>query len=84
MYSAARSACLFKDFESLLQMAKLATRQTDRAGFYAKAQVIAHEEAPWVTIAHSVRFDPIRKEVIGYKMDATAHHHFAKVDLADK
>jgi dipeptide transport system substrate-binding protein len=70
-----------KDFENLLQMAKLATRQADRAGFYAKAQVIAHEEAPWITIAHSVRFDPIRKEVTGYKMDATAHHFFNKVDL---
>jgi dipeptide transport system substrate-binding protein len=51
-----------KDFENLLQMAKLATRQTDRAGFYAKAQVIAHEEAPWITIAHSVRFDPVRRK----------------------
>jgi dipeptide transport system substrate-binding protein len=70
-----------KDFESLLQSAKLATRQAERAGFYAKAQVIAHEEAPWVTIAHSVRFDPIRKEVTGYKMDATAHHYFNKVDM---
>ena len=70
-----------KDFENLLQMAKLATRQADRAGFYAKAQVIAHEEAPWVTIAHSVRFDPVRKEVTGYKMDATAHHFFNKVDM---
>ena len=70
-----------KDFENLLQMAKLATRQTDRAGFYAKAQQIAHEEAPWITIAHSVRFDPIRKEVTGYKMDATAHHYFNKVDM---
>jgi dipeptide transport system substrate-binding protein len=70
-----------KDFEDLVQMAKLATRQMDRAGFYAKAQVIAHEEAPWITIAHSVRFDPVRKEVIGYKMDATAHHYFDKVDI---
>ena len=25
-------------------------------------------------VARSVRFDPIRKEVAGYKMDATAHH----------
>jgi dipeptide transport system substrate-binding protein len=28
-----------------------------------------------------VRFDPIRKEVTGYKMDATAHHYFNKVDM---
>ena len=35
-----------KDFENLVQKAKLATRQTDRAGFYAKAQLIVKEEAP--------------------------------------
>jgi len=27
--------------------------------------VIAKEEAPWITIAHSVRFDALRKEVRG-------------------
>ena len=72
------------DFEKLIQKAKLATRQTDRAGFYAKAQEIAHEEAPWIPIAHSVRFDPVRKEVTGYKMDATAHHFFNKVDMPNQ
>jgi len=25
----------------------------------------------------------VRKEVKGYKMDATAHHYFNKVDLVD-
>jgi dipeptide transport system substrate-binding protein len=73
-----------KDFEDAVQKAKLVTKQADRAALYEKAQVIAKEEAPWITIAHSVRFDPVRKEVIGYKMDATAHHYFDKVDLADK
>jgi dipeptide transport system substrate-binding protein len=29
-----------------------------------------------------VRYTPVRKEVIGFKMDATAHHYFDKVDLA--
>ena len=52
-----------------------------RYEFYLKAQEIFHEEAPWIPIAHSVRFDPIRKEVTGYKMDATAHHYFNKVDI---
>jgi len=40
------------------------------------------EEAPWITIAHSVRFDALRKDVLGYKMDATAHHYFNNADLA--
>jgi dipeptide transport system substrate-binding protein len=70
-----------KAFEDLVQKAKLATKQADRAALYMKAQEIVHEEAPWIPIAHSVRFDPVRKEVVGYKMDATAHHFFNKVDL---
>ena len=73
-----------KDFEDLIQKAKGVTQQADRAALYMKAQAIFHEEAPWIPIAHSVRFDPVRKEVIGYKMDATAHHYFDKVDLAGK
>jgi dipeptide transport system substrate-binding protein len=28
-----------------------------------------------------VRFDPVRKDVVGYRMDATAHHFFSKVDM---
>lgn len=71
-----------KDFEDLIQKAKLVTKKAERAALYEKAQVIFHDEAPWVPIAHSVRFDPVRKEVKGYKMDATAHHFFHKVDLA--
>ena len=70
-----------KDFEDAVQKAKGVTKQADRVALYEKAQIIAKEEAPWITIAHSVRFDPVRKEVIGYKMDATAHHYFNKVDL---
>ncbi|HEX5633969.1 MAG TPA: ABC transporter substrate-binding protein [Gemmatimonadales bacterium] len=69
-------------FEELIQKAKTRTKQADRAALYQKAQEIVKDEAPWIPIAHSVRFDPVRKEVQGYKMDATAHHFFHKVDLA--
>jgi dipeptide transport system substrate-binding protein len=70
-----------KDYEALVQKAKTVTGQADRAKLYEQAQVIAKEEAPWITIAHSVRFVPMRKEVVGYKMDATVHNYFDKVDL---
>jgi dipeptide transport system substrate-binding protein len=73
-----------KDFEDLIQKAKSLTKQADRAVLYMKAQQIFHDEAPWIPIAHSVRFEPVRKEVIGYKMDATGHHYFDKVDLVAK
>ena len=71
-----------KAFEDLIVKAAQTPRQADRAKLYEQAQVIVHDEAPWITIAHSVRFDALRKEVRGYKMDATAHHYFDKVDLA--
>ncbi len=73
-----------KDYEDAVTKAKLVTTQADRTVLYQKAQVIFHEEAPWLPIAHSLRYDPVRKEVVGYKMDPTAHHYFDKVDLVDK
>ena len=73
-----------KDFEALVQKAKRITAQADRAVLYEKAQVVVHDEAPQIQIAHSMRYEPVRKEVIGYKMDATAHHYFDKVDMIQK
>jgi dipeptide transport system substrate-binding protein len=70
-----------KDFEALITKAAQTPKQADRAALYEKAQVIFKDEAPWITIAHSVRFEPVRKEVVGYKMDATAHHYFDSADL---
>lgn len=71
-----------KAFEDLVQKAKISTKQAERAKYYEKAQEIVKEEAPWIPIAHSVRFTPVRKEVVGFKMDPTAHHYFSKVDLS--
>ena len=71
-----------KPFEDLVVKAAQTPKQADRAKLYGEAQVIFKEEAPWITIAHSVRFDPVRREVKGYQMDATAHHYFDKVELA--
>jgi dipeptide transport system substrate-binding protein len=70
-----------KNFEEQFQKAKGTPKQAERAKFYEKAQEIVHDEAPQIPIAHSVRFTPVRKEVINFKMDATAHHYFSKVDL---
>jgi dipeptide transport system substrate-binding protein len=72
-----------KAFEDLIIKAAQTPKQADRAKLYEQAQVIFKEEAPWITVAHSIRFDPVRKEVKGYKMDATAHHYFDKAEIAD-
>lgn len=70
-----------KDYEALVTKAKSISKQSERAKLYEQAQVIVKEEAPWITLAHSVRFTPLRKEVVGYKMDATIHNYFNTVDL---
>ena len=71
-----------KRFEDLVIKAAQIPNRADRAKLYEEAQVIFKEEAPWITIAHSLRFDALRSEVKGYRMDATAHHYFDKVELA--
>jgi dipeptide transport system substrate-binding protein len=65
-----------QEFNDLVKKAAATPKRADRAKLYEQAQVIFKEEAPWITIAHSVRFTPERKEVKGFKMDATAHHYF--------
>jgi dipeptide transport system substrate-binding protein len=46
-----------------------------------KAQEIEHEEAPNFLIAHSVVYEPIRKNVTGYKLSPLGRHEFFGVDL---
>ena len=53
----------------------------ERTKLYEQAQVIFKEEAPWVTIAHSVVFKPVRKEVVDFRIDPFGGHVFNGVDL---
>ena len=71
-----------KEFNDLVQKAAQTPKQADRAKLYEQAQLIVKEEAPWITVAHSIRFTPIRKELKGFKMDATAHHYFKDAYIA--
>ncbi|PUA18987.1 ABC transporter substrate-binding protein [Glaciimonas sp. PCH181] len=69
-------------FEKLIQSAKRTPIQAERAKLYEKAQVIAHEETPWITIAHALRYAAARKEVLGFKMSVFSEYEFQNVDLA--
>jgi len=40
-----------------------------------------HDDAPYFLIAHSVAFQPMRKEVTGYVMSPFSRHTFDQVDL---
>ena len=77
-----RARWCHEPFDKLLIQAKRTADQAERTRLYEEAQVIFKEQAPWITIAHSIVFKPIRKEVQGFKISPFGHHSFYGVDLA--
>jgi dipeptide transport system substrate-binding protein len=76
-----RARWCYKPFDDLITEAVKLSDQEQRTELYEQAQVIFKEEAPWVTVAHSIVFMPLRKEVTGYKIDPFGGHVFYGVDL---
>ncbi|NVK32273.1 MAG: ABC transporter substrate-binding protein [Gammaproteobacteria bacterium] len=72
-----------QEFDDLVNQAKQVSDQAERTALYKKAQAVFKREAPWATIAHSVVFMPMNKNVVGYKMDSLGGHRFDGVDLAE-
>ena len=77
-----RARWCHEPFDELLIQAKRIADQAERTRLYEEAQVVFKEQAPWVTIAHSIVFKPIRNEVEGFKIDPFGGHYFYGVDLA--
>ena len=76
-----RAQWCHKPFEDLIQKAKMVSDPAQRTALYKKAQIEFKKQAPWATIAHSVVFKPIRKEVTGFKIDPFGGHSFYGVDI---
>ena len=70
-----------KDFDNLLLSAKKTSDMKKRTALYEEAQLLFKEEAPWVTIAHSVVYKPVAKNVVDFKIDPFGGHSFYGVDL---
>jgi dipeptide transport system substrate-binding protein len=64
--------------------AKQTSDVAKRTDLYKKAQVIFKDEAPWYTVAHSVVYKPVRKDVIDFKIHPFGGHIFYGVDIAEK
>jgi len=71
-----------QEFDDLLKQARQLSDVGERTKIYEKMQEIAKEEAPWFTIAHSVVYEPVRKEVVDWKISPFGRHEFYGVDLA--
>ncbi len=70
-----------KEFDKIVTNAKLISNTKKRIKLYKKAQKIFKEDAPWVTIAHSIVFRAMSKKVKGYKIDPLGGDIFHYVDL---
>ncbi len=81
--SANRAQWCNEEFDNLIQQAKTTADVLERTRLYEEAQVVFKREAPWATIAHSVVFEPLRKEVVDYKIDPFGGHIFYGVDLEE-
>ncbi len=68
-----------QEFTDLTLQAKRIYDQDARAELYREAQVIFHEEAPWVPIAHSVVTVPVRTNVHNFVIYPTGSRVFQRV-----
>jgi len=78
-----RARWCYEPCESLIQEERTISDQDERTDLYEQAQVVFKEEAPWLTVAHSVVFVPMRSEVEGYIIDPLGSFGFYEVTLAE-
>jgi len=70
-----------KEYDDLVTRAKQTADQAERTRLYQKAQQVFKREAAWVPIAHSVVYQPMRRNVQGYKMSPFGSVQFYGVRL---
>jgi ABC-type transport system substrate-binding protein len=68
-------------FDKLIEEAKVTNDVAKRTELYKKAQEVFYEEVPWVPMAHSIVVEPMRKEVMDFKLDPVGKRRFDKVWL---
>jgi dipeptide transport system substrate-binding protein len=58
-----------KEVDELLQAARATGDAQQRAKLYRSVADIVQREAPYLTVAHGKRWQPVRKEVSGFRID---------------
>ncbi len=72
-----------EEFNSLIKDAKETMDVAKREDLYKKAQLIFHEEAPWLPVAHSVVSEPMLNHVMDFKLSPVGKRQFYNVWLDD-
>jgi dipeptide transport system substrate-binding protein len=71
----------YKPFDDLITAARSTTDLSQRTKDYMEAQVIFKDQVPFTPIAHSTVYQPISKEVTGFKIDPFGPTQFLGVGL---
>lgn len=72
-----------KEYDDLINKAKVASDPAERTKLYEQAQVVFKADEPALTLAHSKVFMPMKKRVQGYVMSPLGNHRFVNVDVTD-
>ncbi|EFL79501.1 truncated dipeptide transport protein [Actinobacillus pleuropneumoniae serovar 2 str. 4226] len=70
-----------QSYNDLVTQAAQESDKAKREALYKQAQVIFKQQAPWLPIAHSTTYFPMRKEVKGYTVSPFLSHNFYRVEL---
>ncbi|CAM7436757.1 Dipeptide-binding ABC transporter [Citrobacter portucalensis] len=57
-----------KEYNSLVQKAKLVSKPEERAALYQQSQEIFYQQAPWIALANGKTFYATRSNVSGYSV----------------
>jgi dipeptide transport system substrate-binding protein len=71
----------YKPFDDLITAARSTTDLPQRTKDYMEAQVIFKDQVPFTPIAHSTVYQPISKDVTGFKIDPFGPTQFLGVGL---
>ena len=69
------------EFNDLIVKAQQSSDLAERTALYEQAQLVFKKQAPWMTVAHSVVYQPLSKNVVDFKIDPFGTHMFYGVDL---
>lgn len=76
-----RSRWCDKTFDDLITQAKQTSDLKKRTALYKQAQLVFKQQVPWLTVAHSLVYEPIRTNVVNFKVDPFGLHIFTDVDI---
>lgn len=65
-----------REYSDILNKAISLSNQSERTELYKQAQQIVHNQAPWISIAHSVSYAPLSLRVRDYKQSPFGYSYF--------